>query len=95
MEIKSIKVKIFGNEYPLKGESEELTIQIANYVDMMLKNIHSKISDQPPLTIAILAALNITEELFREKENKETPPNQVSEELNSMIKFLDTFEKQN
>ena len=32
---KSIKVKIFGSEYPLRGESEELTKKVANYVDQI------------------------------------------------------------
>ena len=65
---KSIKVKIFGSEYPLRGESEELTKKVAAYVDQMITTIHDKIPEQPPLTVAVLSALNITEELFKEKE---------------------------
>ena len=49
---KSIKVKIFGSEYPLRGESEELTKKVAGYVDQMISTIHDKIPEQPPLTVA-------------------------------------------
>jgi cell division protein ZapA len=66
-ESKSIKVKIFGSEYPLRGESEELTKKVASYVDQMINTIHEKIPEQPPLTVAVLSALNITEELFKER----------------------------
>ena len=30
---KSIKVRIFGSEYPLRGESEDFTRRVATYVD--------------------------------------------------------------
>ena len=65
---RSIKVKIFGSEYPLRGESEELTKRVASYVDQMINSIHEKIPEQPPLTVAVLSALNITEDLFKERE---------------------------
>ncbi|MEK7819148.1 MAG: cell division protein ZapA [Bacteroidota bacterium] len=65
--MKSVKVKIFGSEFPLRGENEELTQHVANYVDEMFQSIHTKIPEQPPLTISVLAALNITEEMFKEK----------------------------
>ena len=88
METKSVRVRIFGTEYPLRGESEEMTKQVANYVDTMLRNVHEKIPDQPPLTIAVLSALNITEELFRERQGKSVSENEVEKELQKMIEFL-------
>ncbi len=88
METKSVRVRIFGTEYPLRGESEEMTKQVANYVDTMLRNVHDKIPDQPPLTIAVLSALNITEELFRERQGTTVSENVVEKELQKMIEFL-------
>jgi len=35
---KSIKVKIFGSEYPLRGESEEFTQKVASHVDEMINS---------------------------------------------------------
>src|SRR3989304_2892215 len=51
---KSINVKKCGSEYPLRGENEDLTKRIATYVDTMLTQIHDKIPEQPPLTVAVL-----------------------------------------
>jgi cell division protein ZapA len=89
MDGKSIKVKIFGSEYPLRGESEELTKKVAGYVDEMVNTIHEKIPEQPPLTIAVLSALNITEELFKEKEKNHSVLSYAEAELTRINSFLD------
>jgi cell division protein ZapA len=86
---KSIKVKIFGSEYPLRGESEEMTKKVANYVDEMINTIHGKIPEQPPLTVAVLSALNITEELFKEREKNRILTTQLGNELSKMSEHLD------
>ncbi|MBI4549115.1 MAG: cell division protein ZapA [Ignavibacteriae bacterium] len=86
---KSIKVKIFGSEYPLRGESEELTKRVASYVDQMINTIHAKIPEQPPLTVAVLSALNITEDLFKEREKNRTLTILVESEATKIREYLD------
>ncbi|MDI6765373.1 MAG: cell division protein ZapA [Bacteroidota bacterium] len=86
---KSIKVKIFGSEYPLRGESEELTKKVAGYVDQMINTIHEKIPEQPPLTVAVLTALNITEDLFKEREKCRTLTALVESEVGKINEFLE------
>lgn len=87
---KSIKVRIFGSEYPLRGESEEFTRRVAVYVDEMINTIHGKIPEQPTLTVAVLSALNITEDLFKERERARALSAQVENELDLMTNHLDT-----
>jgi cell division protein ZapA (FtsZ GTPase activity inhibitor) len=86
---KSIKVKIFGSEYPLRGDSEEFTRKVATYVDEMINTIHSKIPEQPTLTVSVLSALNITEELFRERERGIAVVSLVEEEVSKLTNYLD------
>lgn len=86
---KSIKVKIFGSEYPLRGESEEMTKKVASYVDQMITTIHDKIPEQPPLTVAVLSALNITEDLFKEREKYRLMSANVEHELSRMMEYID------
>ena len=86
---KSIKVKIFGSEYPLRGESEELTKKVASYVDQMISTIHDKIPEQPPLTVAVLSALNITEDLFKERERYRAFSSQVEDQALRINEYLD------
>ncbi len=86
---KSIKVKIFGSEYPLRGESEELTKKVAGYVDQMISTIHDKIPEQPPLTVAVLSALNITEDLFKERERAKALTSLLESEVTKIGEYLD------
>jgi cell division protein ZapA len=86
---KSIKVKIFGSEYPLRGESEELTKKVASYVDQMISSIHDKIPEQPPLTVAVLSALNITEDLFKEREKNRSLLSLFETELGKLNGYLE------
>jgi cell division protein ZapA len=86
---KSIKVKIFGSEYPLRGESEEFTRRVASYVDEMINTIHGKLPDQPTLTVAVLSALNITEDLFKEREKTRSLTALVEGELGKLTNYLD------
>ncbi len=86
---KSIKVKIFGSEYPLRGESEEFTRRVATYVDEMINTIHDKIPEQPSLTVAVLSALNITEDLFKERESANEITTLVEGEVNKLTNYLD------
>jgi cell division protein ZapA len=86
---KSIKVKIFGNEYPLRGENEDLTKRVASYVDDMLTKIHDKIPEQPPLTVAVLSALNITEDLLVEREKNSKDVERLETEMEKISNYLD------
>jgi cell division protein ZapA (FtsZ GTPase activity inhibitor) len=90
MEKKSVRIKIFGSEYPLRGESEEFTKKVAGYVDSMITTIHDKIPEQPPLTISVLAALNITEDLLKEREKNIEIVTEFESEIIKISNYLDT-----
>jgi len=87
---KSIKVKIFGSEYPLRGDSEEFTQRVAAYVDDMITSVHHKLPEQPTLTVAVLSALNITEELLKERERTTAMSASVGSEVQKIANYLDT-----
>jgi cell division protein ZapA len=89
MDKKSIKVRIFGSEYPLRGESEDFTRRVATYVDEMITTIHDKIPEQPTLTVAVLSALNITEDLFKERDRAGAFAGLLEDELVKMSDHLD------
>ena len=86
--MKSLRVKIFGTEYPLRSEDEEFTKQVATYVDQMIERIHEKIPDQPPLTIAVLTALNVTEDIMNDREKSHIVLQNINGELEKMTKHL-------
>ncbi|HWP81098.1 MAG TPA: cell division protein ZapA [Bacteroidota bacterium] len=86
---KSIKVKIFGSEYPLRGENEDFTKKVAAYVDSMLNRIHERIPEQPPLTVAVLSALNISEDLLKEREKNHKAVSELEMEITKLSNYLE------
>ncbi len=66
-----VVVEIFGNQYKVRGDCDPEQIQeIARYVDGKMKEVASKTPVSSLASIAILAALNIAEELFRVRNER-------------------------
>jgi len=86
---KSIKVKIFGTDYPLRGENEDFTKKVASHVDSMLNRIHEKIPEQPPLTVAVLTALNIAEEMLKDRDQQQEAVDYLETEITKLSNYLD------
>ncbi len=67
-----IKVTIYGTEYPIRGETDaEYIKKVAEYVDQKMYEVERSSSAKSTVKVAILAALNIADELFREREEKQ------------------------
>lgn len=73
MSSNNLRVNIFGSEYVLKAdESEhESMLNIAKYVDQKMREIDRSQAVNSNLKIAILAALNIVEELFQNQQYRD------------------------
>ncbi len=84
-----VKVNIFGTEYPIKGESDPGYIQeVAGYVNNKMLEIEKSLTVKSSLKVAILAALNIADELYKERAEKDkllTTLEQKSNGLNDII----------
>ena len=70
MNQKDIRVKIFNSEYNLQGDNAEKVERISDYLDGIMNRINSESPNQSEETIAVVSALNIAEEYFKEKDIK-------------------------
>ena len=69
MEDNKVKVRIYGQEYTISGERDEETIvRIADYVDDKMREISRFFSSNIPGSLAVLASINIADELFGARE---------------------------
>lgn len=60
-----VTVKIYGQEYTISGEKpRDHIIKVADHVDDVMKEIGYSMPDIPSTKLAILTALNITDEFF-------------------------------
>lgn len=61
-----VSVKIYGEAYPLKaGGDEAYVTEVARYVDEKMHEVAASAKVVSTTKIAVLAALNIADELFR------------------------------
>ncbi len=86
MDQSRLKVTIFGKDYALKADtSHEYINETARYLDSKMNDIADKHGDQSDTRLAVLAGLNITDELFRLK--KQVPAN-LEEKINNLAEIL-------
>lgn len=86
----TIKVRILDIEYPLKvSSSVEYVQQVANYVDQKMREIQSAKPGRPLHQIAILAALNIADELYHLQQADNHELDDYTERLDQITKTLE------
>ena len=86
-----VKIYIFGQEYSVKAPADpEYIKKIGKYVDERMKEVQTGFdSTQSSTRIAILAAMNITDELFNAKKKGDSDSNQGEEKITSLIDLID------
>jgi cell division protein ZapA len=63
-----VQVEIFGNTYTIRGEADQdYILGVAAYVDRKMREVTDKIPVASLSKVAILASLNIADELFKER----------------------------
>jgi len=91
MKSKVVKVNISGQDYVVRSIAGQKYLErVAKYVDEKMKEIKaSGIDDSQHLRIAILAAMNITDELFNYKKEKEKFVNKVEAKTIAITEFIE------
>jgi len=93
MPINVVKINILGTEYPIKGDSDSEYIKdVAEYVNSKMEEVDRTMTTKSPLKTAILASLNIADELFKEKETKEALVKQFNERIEKILSRLNDIE---
>ncbi|NOZ75149.1 MAG: cell division protein ZapA [FCB group bacterium] len=86
-----VRVSIFGQEYTVKAPTDPNYIrQIADYVNAKMNEIKEKSATGPnPARIAILAAMNISDELFAVRKECEDLNRSVENRVNELVDLVD------
>ncbi|MBC8044555.1 MAG: cell division protein ZapA [Rhizobacter sp.] len=59
--MESVKVKVFGDDYPLRAMNKALTEAAAREVDTLMRDFKRKATDLTALKLAVLAAIQLAE----------------------------------
>lgn len=66
-----VEIKVFGQTYTVKTDAEEDHIQeVARYVNEKMEEVLKKTRSVSTMNVAILTALNIADDLLKEKERR-------------------------
>jgi len=85
-ELRSIRVSIFGRDYNIKGGSDESYIRnLAEYVDSVMRDIADKAGTLSSGRIAILAALNIADEMYKERQRFDALADELVQKLQGAL----------
>ena len=90
-ESNQVQISIFGQEYSVKAPAAPDYIKkIAEYLDDKMREVQSGFSTtQSSTRIAILAGMNITDELFTARQSDESDSTEVEEKISSLIELID------
>ena len=91
MKTKVVKVNILGQDYVVRSAAGQKYLEkVAAYVDEKMEEIKaSGIDDSQQLRIAILAAMNITDELFTYKKEKQKFVDKVEAKTLAITEFIE------
>jgi cell division protein ZapA len=86
----TVTVAIFGENYPIRGEADtEYIMQVASYLDNKMREVAEKNSNKSPAKVAILAALNITDELFQARQAASVEVKEFEEKTQTILHWLE------
>jgi cell division protein ZapA len=85
-----VEVQIFGHSYTIRGEADQTYIvKVAAYVDRKMREITEKLPVASLSKVAILASLNIADELFKERAQRESRDSQLQARAARLNAVLD------
>jgi|TARA_B100001146_G_scaffold26208_1_gene19795 cell division protein ZapA len=90
-ESNQVQISIFGQEYSVKAPADSDYIKkIAEYLDAKMREVQSGFTTtQSSTRIAILAGMNITDELFNSRQSGESENTEVEQKISSLIELIE------
>ena len=74
MEKRQLRIDVLGASFVIQSdESPENLARLSSYVKAKIEEVKSRYSFADPLTVAVLAALNIADEMFKSRDGRDAP----------------------
>jgi cell division protein ZapA len=86
-----VEIKVFGQTYTVKTDAEEEHVkEIARYVNEKMEEVLKKTKSVSTMNVAILTALNIADDLLKEKEKRITLLREIEVKSKDLAEKIDT-----
>lgn len=84
-----VEVEIFGQKYLIRGDGDPAYIrQLAEFVDLKMREVHGKLQLSTPGKVAVLAALNITHDLFNIRKEMEEQESLIANKTEKLLELI-------
>ena len=84
------KIQIYGKTYSLKSSSDQMNMEeVAAYVDAKMRELAAALSKTSSADLAILAALNIAQELMELQKQNDANHKSHEEKIGRIIEALE------
>lgn len=85
-----VQVQIFGHSYTIRGDANhDYILGVAAYVDGKMREITEKLPVASLSKVAILASLNIADELFKERSRNQNQGQEWTDKAARISALLD------
>ena len=86
----AIEVDIFGQRLSLQGNADENYVQeLAQYVEGQMNTIAGNLTTSTPAKVAILAAINIADQLFTQESRRQAGEAEVERRAVGLLECID------
>ncbi len=87
---KPIEVDIYGQRLAIQGEADEIYVQeLARFVEGQMHTVARNLTTTTPTKIAILAAINITDQLFQQQQLRQAGEAEVERRARGMMEDIE------
>ena len=87
---KSIEVDVYGQKLALRPiEDEGYAHELARYVEGQMQTIAQGTIRTPPIKVAILAAMNIADQLFRQERRRQAGEAEVECRAEGLLECIE------
>ena len=87
---RAVVVHIAGQRYVLRSDADEAYVQsLAGYVNERINEVQRSPRPVPSQSLAVLAALNIADDLFRERQRRSVLKERVRDKSRALLAYLD------
>ena len=84
------RVSIFGNNYTIQGDAPSEYIEsLAKYLNAKMEEVAAAVPSANAMQIAVLAALNISDEYFQLRDIQDHSTTDIEKRANALISMLE------
>ena len=86
----AIEVDVFGQRLSLQGDADENYVkELAQYVEGQMNTIAGNLTTSTPTKVAILAAINIADQLFSQESRRQAGEAEVERRATGLLECID------